>query len=189
MASRIDRRAGRPDAAGVRRLCIPLLVMLLAGCALDSYPLLSGGGASQWAPVRVGSSTRGVVLFLEPHPGDRIELISAEPVGSLAGARVRLYFSRPVLLADGSRSIGDKLEPLAGATVSVDPNASPGPENDVGIVVEVTPATSGTFSLTAIRLHFRLNGGHEQVKEGISTTFTVCAANPAPTDCAPSPSE
>jgi hypothetical protein len=169
-----------------RLLAVPLLVVL-AGCSTDPYPLLSPPGASTWNPAAIGTPVRNVVLYLQPRPGDRVEIIGAEAVGTLAGTDVRFYFSPPVLRADGSRLIGDKLEPLVGASVAVDPHASPGPDNDVGIVLELTAKTTGTFSVTAIRLHFRLNGGPEQVKEGISKLFTLCAADPAPKDCGPTP--
>jgi hypothetical protein len=167
-----------------RFVALPLLVVL-AGCSADPYPLLSPPGASMRAPGAVGTPVRDVVLYLQPRPGDRVEVISAEAVGTLTGADVRFYFSPPVLGADGSRTIGDRLEPLAGASVTVDSRASPGPDNDVGIVIELTPRTTGTFSVTGIRLHFRLNGGPEQVKEGITELLTVCAADPAPTNCGP----
>jgi hypothetical protein len=170
----------------VRRLFALFVVLVLAGCSADSYPLLPQG-SSEWHPAAIGSPVRGVVLYLEPHPGDRIELVSAEAVGSLTGAKIHFYFSPPVLDADGSRTIGEKLLPLAGARVSVDAGASQGPVNDVGIVVEMTAMKAGTYTLTSVRLHFRLNGGPEQMKEGITSVFTVCADDPAPENCGPMP--
>ena len=169
-----------------RLLALPLPV-ILAGCSGDPYPLLSPPGASSWAPAAIGMPVRSVVLDLQPRPGDRVEIIGAEAVGTLTGTDVRFYFSPPVVGSDGTRTIGERLEPLAGARVAVDAVASPGPDNDVGIVMELTPRTAGTFSVTGIRLHFRLNGGPEQVKEGISQLFTVCAADPAPANCGPTP--
>jgi hypothetical protein len=168
------------------RLSALLVVFVVAGCSADSYPLLPQG-SSEWHPAAIGSPVRGVVLYLQPRPGDRIELISAEPVGILTGAESHFYFSPPVLDPDGSRTIGEKLLPLAGARVSVDSGASPGSSNDVGIVVEITAMKAGTYTLTGVRLHFRLNGGSEQVKEGITSVFTLCADDPAPENCGPTP--
>jgi hypothetical protein len=164
------------------------LLVILAGCSADPYPLLSPPGASSWSPAAIGMPVRSVVLYLERRPGDQVEVIGAEAVGTLTGTDVRFYFSPPVAGSDGTTTIGDRLEPLAGARVAVDAGASPGPANGVGIVMELTPRTAGTFSVTGIRLHFRLNGGPEKVKEGISQFFTVCAADVAPTNCGPTPS-
>jgi hypothetical protein len=150
----------------------------------DPYPMSAGTGASQSNPAAVGRAVPAVVEYLEPKPGDRFELISAEPVGLAAGARITFYVSRPVVKDDGTRVIGEAREPLAGAVIETPAGASPGPDNAVGIVGEITPEQPGIFELTAVRLHFRLNGGAEQVREGISVVWTVCADDPAPTDCA-----
>ena len=88
----------------------------------------------------------------------------------------------------GERVIGEALEPLAGAVVEASATASPGPENTVGIVAEMTPTTPGTYQLTSVRLRFRVNGGGEQSREGISVFWTVCADDPAP-DCDPAETE
>jgi hypothetical protein len=164
------------------------LLAILAGCTADSYPLLTPAGGSEWSPAAVGSPARSVVLYLEPRAGDRIDLISAEALGNLASADVHLYFSPPIPMSGGGTLIGSRLEPLAGASFAVDPTASAGPANDVGIVAEITAKSAGTYSVTSVRLHFRINGGPEQVKEGISGYFTVCAAVPAPSKCEASPS-
>ena len=158
-----------------------------AGCTSDSYPLPSGPGSSVTAPTKIGMSVPTVVIFMDPRPGDRIEFVSAEPVGTLGDTDVRFFFSPSIIGSDGSHIVGEKLEPLAGATVTIDGNASPEPENTVGIVAELTPHSAGTFTLANVRLHYRLNGGSEQVKEGVSVVFTICAADPAPSACETSP--
>lgn len=137
--------------------------------ARDPYPL-QAATSTQWNPVPLDAPTQAVVLYLELRPGDRIELLGGETIGLPAAVRPTLYLSRPVLYANGDRVIGEALEPLA----------SPGPENTGGIVAEMTPTTAGTYQLTSVRLWFRVNGGGEQVREGISTTWTVCADDPAP---------
>ena len=111
------------------------------------------------APITVGTPVRSLVLYLQPRPGDRIDLISAEALGNLTGAEVRLYFSPPIPMNGGGTLVGDKLEPLAGASFAVDPRASAGPANDVGIVAEITARSAGIYSVTSVRLHFRINGG------------------------------
>lgn len=169
-----------------RWLAVALLTITVVACSsADPYPLLTG--ESSWAPTTIGTPVRSVALYLQPRPGDQVELVSAEPLGTLTGAEVRFYFSKPVIRSDGTRTIGEELRPLAGASFSVDPHASQGPENTVGVVTEITPRTAGTFSLTGVRLHFRLNGGAEQTKEVTGQFFIVCANNLAPTDCGPPP--
>ena len=143
----------------------------------DPYSL-QAAGASQWNPVALGKPTQAVVLYLEVRPGDRIELLGAEAIGLPPAVRPTLYLSRPVLHADGDRVIGEALEPLAGAVIEVPAGASSGPENTVGIVAEMTPTSAGTYELTSVRLRFRVNGGGEQVREGISVHWTVCADDP-----------
>jgi hypothetical protein len=155
--------------------------------ARDPYPM-QGAGASQWNPVVLGAPTQAVVLYLELRPGDRIELLGGEAIGLPPAVRPTLYLSRPVLKPDGVRLIGEALEPLAGAVIEASANASPGPENTVGIVAEMTPTSAGTYELTSVRLRFRVNGGGERVREGISVNWTVCADDPAPS-CDPPQTE
>lgn len=47
----------------------------------------------------------------------------------------------------------------------------------------MTADKPGRYTLTSLRLHYRLNGGGEEVREGINVVLTVCAAEPAPVDC------
>jgi len=166
----------------VRCLTALALAILLSACATDSYPLL-GTGASQANPVAVGSSVPAVVLYLQPRPDDRLELVSAEAIGSLDGADVRFFFSPSVTDGLGNHVIGERLEPLVGVVVPAAPAASDGPDRTVGIVAEVTPRRAGSFSITGVRLRLRINGGREEVRTGITTRLYVCAATPAPTDC------
>jgi hypothetical protein len=168
-----------------RLLGLVLVAVAAAACAADRYPLLTPAGATQWSPTALGTPVRGVVLYLQPRPGDRIELVSAEAVGLRAGADVAFYFAPGIRGANGSITIGDRLEPLPGAVVAVDAAASPRPGNDVGVVVELTPRVPGTFEVSSVRLGFRINGGSVEIKEGITETLTVCAGDPTPTECAP----
>ena len=147
--------------------------------ARDPYPLQLATSA-QWNPVALGKPAQAVVLYLQLKPGDRIELLGGEPIGLPAAVKPTLYLSRPVLHSGGERVIGEAMEPLAGAVVEAPATISPGPDNTVGIVAEVTPTAAGTYRLDAVRLRFRINGGGEQVREGITTIWTVCAADPAP---------
>jgi hypothetical protein len=158
------------------------IVISLAAVACSSYPVRSEPGARMSGVVRIGAATRAVVLFIEVRPGDRIELLSAEPVGVGEGASVRLWLSRPVIKADGSRNVGEALEVLEGAEVTA-VSASPGPDNTVGIVAELTAQRPGRYELTAIRLRYRVDGDHERVATGIGVSWTVCADDPAPSEC------
>jgi hypothetical protein len=168
----------------VRQAMLPLLVVLLLACSSSSYPMPVGPPhARQFNPAAVGTPVQAVVLYLEPRPGDRIELLGAEGIGVAKGAIVRFYLSRPVLKPSGDRVIGEELEQLAGAVIGTAGNASPGPENDVGIVAEMTSSEPGRYELTSVRLRYHLNGGAEQAGDGIDLVFTVCAADPAPASC------
>ena len=166
-----------------------LLVAAIGGCAADSYPLLTPAGASQWAPTRVGEPVRGVVLYLQPRPGDRLELLTAAPVGQLDNAEWIFYFSPPVFdPADGTTTVGEVLQPLAGSVIEPRPTTTDGPENTFGIVFELRPRVADTFSLTDVVLTFRLNDGPVVKKQGISQTLTVCADDPLPA-CEPNDEE
>jgi len=163
-------------AAGV---VVAAVVVVALSSARDPYPL-QPAGASQWNPVALGKPTQAVVLYLELRPGDRIELLGGETIGLPDAVRPTLYLSRPVLHANGDRVIGEALEPLTSAVIETPATASPGPENTVGIVAEITPTTPGIYQLDAVRLRFRVNGGGEQAREGVSVHWTVCADDPAP---------
>jgi hypothetical protein len=159
----------------------------LVACGSDTYPLPTmPPHAGQTAPAGIGEGIPGVVLFVEPRPGDSIEFISAEPIGSLDGAEVEFFFSPPILLPDGARSVGDRLEPLRGSiatTAAASPGASAGPLGYFGIVARITASRPGRFVLSNVRVRYRLNGGAERIGEGIDVVLTVCADDPKPTDC------
>lgn len=143
---------------------------------------LSGTGVNQSNPVALGAPAQAVVVFLEPRPGDRIELLGADAVGLPAEVRPMLFLSRPVIEADGSRTIGLDLEQLAGAVIDVPATASPGPEHAVGIVAELTPQQPGTYELTGVVYQYRINGGAPGWQT-VSVDWAVCADDPAPTSC------
>jgi hypothetical protein len=163
------------------------IVVLLTGCASDPYPLPSGPPhAAQSNPARIGDPTTAVLIYLAVHPGDSVELLGAEPVGTIHGARIRFLLSRPVVHANGDKVIGEALEDLDGAQVA-GASASPAFDpylNTVGIVGELTAERPGSFKVTSVRLRYRLNGAGEQVSEGIDVVWTVCADDPAPIKCA-----
>ncbi len=159
-----------------------LCALLLAGCAGDPYPLPSGP-VQAWmgSPVAVGQKASSVPLYIDVRPGDTIELLEATPIGSLDGAGVELFLSRPIVDADGSYVIGAQLEPLENAVVSGDP-ASPA-MNTFGIAARLTSEMAGRFELTAVRLRYRLNGGEVRTGEGITVPWSVCVDRPAPSEC------
>jgi len=162
-----------------------VLVAAMAGCSVppgDPYPLPSGPGSRMTAPAAIGRETHAVVLFLTPRPGDRLQLVAAEPIGVAAGAEVRFFFSPPVRTPTGERVVGEDLRELAGATFAKATGIE-GPDSTVGIVAEITAHEPGRYQLTGVRLRYRLNGGDERVGEGVATTFTVCADDPAPASC------
>lgn len=163
-------------------IAIAGVAALLAGCAVEPGRLADRANASQFNPVRVGQPIQASIVFIQVRPGDTIELLSAEPIGALDGATVKLFLSRPVIHATGEHVIGEKVERLEGARVtSAVPTDSP--DNNVGIVGELTAQRPGRYAVTSVRLRYRLNGGMERVSEGIDVLWTVCADDPAPADC------
>ena len=159
------------------------IALLLSGCAADPYPLPSGPpNAGQQNPAAVGEPIHAVLIYLQVRPGDRIELLGGEPIGSIDGASVRFLLSRPVIEDNGVHVIGKEFEDLDGAVVTAG-SASPGPDDTVGIAAELTAERPGRFEVTGVRLRYRLNGGGEQVGEGIDVVWTVCADDPEPADC------
>lgn len=115
-----------------------VLVIVALMQARDPYPLPDGPGGSQSIRTAPGKPVQAVVVFMEPRPGDRIELLGADAIGLPPSVRPTLYLSRPVLEANGDRTIGEALEPLAGAVIETPAGASPAYEHTVGIVAEMT---------------------------------------------------
>ena len=74
---------------------------------------------------------------------------------------------------NGDTVLGEALEPLAGAKITRDPNAS-GPAAQVEIMAELTPRQEGRFEITDVRLNYRLNDGPAETGNGIDQTLTVC---------------
>ena len=170
-----------------RWLVAMAVALLVVACAGDPYPLPSGlPHAALRGPAAVGQPTRAVVIYLNVRPGDRIELVGADAVGSLDGATVEFLLSRPVIDSTGNTLLGSEFEDMAGSVVA---GASPAPEagNTVGIAAALTAQHPGRFEITNVRLRYRLNGGIEQVGEGIDVVWTVCADDPAPAECPEQP--
>jgi len=175
--------------AAVAVVLATVIVFVALTQARDPYPLEDGGGSSVSGPALLGQPTHTVVVFMQPHAGDRIELLGAEQIGLPPDVQPTLYLSRAIPEADGSWLTGEAREPLAGAVIETPAGASPAPEYGVGIVAEMTPTKAGIYELTGVRLRFRINGGGEQVREGTSVIWTVCADDPAPASCEPPPDE
>jgi len=91
-------------------------------------------------------------------------------------------FSPTVVHADGTRIVGEELDPLAGA-VATAPAGTADPDSTVAIVVRLTGSRAGRYTLSGVRLTYRLNGGSPQTRTGIDVVDTICAADPAPADC------
>jgi hypothetical protein len=162
-----------------------LIGLLAAGCAggSDPYPLLTPPGAASFHPARLGVSVAGVVLDVQVRPGDSIELVSAQPVGLADGAVATFYFAPPEPMPGGGLMTGDTLEPLPGAVFTPRPGASYGPDTGFGIVAVVTASRAGRYTLSGVRLTFRINERAAETKEGITELFTICADDPAPASC------
>ena len=120
-------------------------------------------------------------MFIEPRPGPRVVLMSAEAIGQLDGASVGFY-SLPAMVDGEELVIGEQLDDLEGTIIESDPRVSADLQDTVGIVAEVTASEPGRFVITAVRLRYRISGS-EREGEGTDIVLTVCAADPAPTDC------
>jgi hypothetical protein len=159
------------------------LAVLLAACGpADTYPMPSSPGGGGLLPASVGEPRNTVVLWIPARAGDRLELVDAEAIGTIDGATVELYASRPVAHADGTFVIGEALEPLEG--VVIEPRGeTPDPNDTVGIVAELTADAAGRYEITAIRLRYRLNDSVVRVREGIDLVVTFCVGDPATEVC------
>jgi hypothetical protein len=175
----------------MRRTIVAMAVALgVVACSGDRYPLPSGPpNAGQRNAAMVGEATDAVLMYVDVRPGDRIELLGADAVGTLEGASVEFFLSRPVIEADGDHVIGANREDLAGAVVTgaTAAQGSETPDNNIGIMATLTARRPGRFEITNVRIRYRLNGGGEQVGEGIDVVWTVCADDPAPADCPEEP--
>ena len=159
-----------------------VLALATAACSSDPYPFNGPPHAGQLNPATVGVPIQAVLVFIQIRPGDRLTFIGAEPIGLADGATVTFAYSPPLISADGGTLIGESQMPLAGMEAT-SLSSSPSPINNVGIVGEMTAQRPGRYVLRSIRLRYRLNGGPEQVRDGIDVIWTVCADDPAPTDC------
>jgi hypothetical protein len=92
------------------------------------------------------------------------------------------FYSSPAIVDGEDLVIGEQLDELSGTVIEAPPGASADPANTVGIVAEVTASEPGRYVITGVRLTYRLSGA-EQDGEGVDVVLTVCADDPAPTDC------
>jgi hypothetical protein len=161
-------------------------VAILTGCVFqDPYPLPGDPpGAATFHPVAVGETVSEAVLFIEARRGAQVEIVSVEPIGPLDGVTVDVYAAPLTVDAEGEVVAGEPLVELAGKRIEdlVDPSADP-PANTLAVVAELTPTEPGRYVLSDVRLTFRINGAPERDGQGIDVVVTVCAADPAPSDC------
>jgi hypothetical protein len=159
---------------------------LLAGCGLqDPYPLpAEPPGDATFHPVAVGETVSEAVLFIEARTATRLEIVSGEAIGPLDGATVELFASTLNEDEQGDIVVGDERVELAGLRLDdlVDARADP-PANTVAIVAEITPSEPGRYVLSTVQLPYRINGAPERNGEGMDVVVTVCADDPAPSDC------
>jgi len=176
-------RDARNDGSVKRPRAIAIVaIAVLAGCGLqDPYPIPEGQASAAFIPAALGEPVTEVVMFIEPRPGPRIVLLSAEAIGPLDGASVEFY-SSPAIVDGEDLVVGEELEELSGTIIEADPRASADLADTVGIVAEVTASEPGRYVITAVRLTYRY-GGDERQGEGVDVVLTVCADDPAPTDC------
>ena len=168
----------------MRRAAVAALaaVLLLAACNMDRYPIPTGPPTAEFHPAALDEPVTGVVMYIEARPGERVELIAAEAIGQLEGATVEFYSSPAVVEDDGDVVIGEQLDELEGTIIQAPPGGSADPARTVGIVAEVTAHDPGRYVITGIELTYRY-GGTERRGEGVDVVMTVCADDPAPTDC------
>ena len=171
----------------MRRAAIAVVAAaLLAGCGLqDPYPLpAEPPGDATFHPVSVGETVTEAVLFVEARTATRLEIVSGEAIGTLDGATVELFASALSEDEQGDIVVGDERVELAGLRLDdlVDARADP-PANTVAIVAEITPSEPGRYVVSTVRLTYRINGAPERDGEGMDVVVTVCADDPAPSEC------
>jgi hypothetical protein len=174
---------------GARRLGAVALVLagaiVTAACAAPSvdrrFPSLPAD-ATATSAAAIDAASPFVVVFIDPAAGERIRLISAEPMLEGVAASVSLELSRPVLMADGSRLVGEDTEPLEGAVVI---GSSDDPADTIGIVATMTVHEPGIAHLAGIRLRYALGAGIELEASGTDVDWWVCADDPKPVSCDP----
>jgi hypothetical protein len=159
---------------------------LLAGCvspAADAPNPFPDAG-SPYATRKITPTTVGQpsgvqwLADIRPNLGDVIDLVSATPEGSLGGATVQLWLS-PQILRGSTFYCGEQLDDIAGAQLHAR-YASPGPDNDFCIVGQITASTPGVYTLSNIRVQYRLNGGDVRTGETGGTVWVVCVDTPSP---------
>ena len=171
----------------MRRAAITVVAAaLLAGCGLqDPYPLpAEPPGDATFHAVAVGETVTEAVLFIEARTGTRLEIVSAEGIGTLDGATVEFFASTLAEDDQGDIVIGDERVELAGLKLEdlADPRADP-PSDTVAIVAEITPSEPGRYVLSTVRMTYHINGAPERDGEGMDVVVTVCADDPAPSEC------
>ena len=163
-----------------------VVAAVLAGCGLqDPYPMpAEPPGDASFHSVAVGETVTEAVLFIEARTATQVEIVSAETIGTLEGATVELSASTLTEGDQGEVVVGDEHADLAGLRIHelADPRADP-PANTVAIVAEITPSEPGRYVLSGIRMTYRINGAPERHGEGIDVVVTVCADDPAPSEC------
>jgi hypothetical protein len=159
---------------------------VLAGCGLqDPYPMpAEPPGDATFLSVAVGETVTEAVLFIEARTATNLEIVSAEAIGTLEGATVELSASTLTEDGQGEVVIGDDRVAMAGLRIDdlADPRADP-PANTVAIVAEITASEPGRYVLSTVRLTYQINGAPERDGEGMDVVVTVCADDPAPSDC------
>jgi hypothetical protein len=166
-------------------------IVTLAGCGVDqdTYPLPAPPpGNSVFRAVTLAEPVTEAVMFIEARRAQRVEIVSAEPIGQFDGATVELFASPLDEDASGNVVLGDERIDLEGMFIDdvADPSAEP-PGDELAIVAEVTATEPGRYVLSLVRLTYRINGAPERDGEGIDVVLTVCAADPAPSACADDP--
>ena len=143
----------RPRAIAIAAIAV------LAGCGLqDPYPIPGGPGRRRVHPAAVGEPVTEVVMFIEPRPGPRVVLLSAEPIGQLDGASVEFY-SSPAIVDGEDVVIGEQLRSW-GARSSRDPRTRRPTSSEHRCHrgrADRRPSPDATC-ISAVRLTYRISG-------------------------------
>lgn len=164
--------------AATATIVLGVVLALLVACTTtsvspspDNYPLPNDPPTLHvFLPAALGSAVRVVVSVIRIRAGDRIEILSGQPIGKITGADVELFISR-------QRSPGQTLpaEPaLNSFEGAVMTNSADGGETQVAVVAQITPQSEGRFELTDLRVTYRINDGIAEQGTGIVATVTVC---------------
>lgn len=166
---------------------VALLALALAGCSTSAttpYFPADTTRVTHLTPISTGGTAATGFTRLKAQPGDRVELVAAEPLDMEGDAPIKAYVL--LMSATGGGGVGagdvtgemlpgqvvsDLLVPLEGFVLTPD-------IGQIQVVFATTPGAPGRISWDRSRLRYRVNG-HSRWQDWDYGTV-VCAGDPPP---------